>query len=248
MPIVILEHTCISRANRLSDVLTRYGHRLDHRRVHKGDPIPTNVDGMDGLVIMGSPDRLTDGSAAHADAEMDLARLAHEAGLPVLGICFGAQVLAQSLGGTLGPLEGGVRVGMHDITLTPAGRDDPLLAGLPWTMSCLHWNRDVATSLPPDAVLLASGPASDVQAWRLGTRTYAVQFHPEMHPGVIDAIISEDRPDLDEAGTDGPTVRAQVAQAWPTYERLSERLMANVAMLLMPLDQRTLDVVRDLHH
>jgi len=248
MPIVILEHTNISRANRLATVLGRYGHRLEHVRVHKGDAVPTSLDGVDGVIIMGSPDRLTDGSATHADAEMALARLAHESGCPLLGICFGAQILAAALGGEVGPLEAGVRVGSHEVRLTPQGREDPVFAGLPWAMACLHWNRDVATALPPDAVALATGPADDPQAWRLGVRTYAIQFHPEMHPGVIDQIIAEDRPDIDDAGTTVDAVRQGVADAWSTCERLTDRLMANIAMLLMPLDQRMLDSVRQLRH
>jgi len=115
-------------------------------------------------------------------------------------------------------------------------------------MHCYHWNRDVATQLPPDAALLATGPASDAQIWRLGVRTYAVQFHPEMNPYTIEAIIAEDRPDLDEAGRAGADVHADVVEAWPTYERLTDRLMSNIALLLMPLDQRMLDTVRDLRH
>lgn len=248
MPISILEHTCISRANRLATVLGRYGHKLEYVRVHKGDVVPDSLDGVDGVVIMGSPDRLTDGSAVHADAEMALARRAHEAGCPVLGICFGAQILAAALGGKVGPLETGVRVGSHEVRLTPQGREDPVFAGLPWATDCLHWNRDVATRLPDDAVLLAKGPADDPQAWKLGVRTYAIQFHPEMHPGVIDQIIDEDRPDIAEAGLTIEAVREGVANAWPTYERLTNRLMANIAMLLMPLDQRSLDTVRQLRH
>jgi GMP synthase-like glutamine amidotransferase len=248
MPIIILEHTCVSRANRLATVLGRYGHKLSHIRVHKGDAVPTSLDGVDGVIIMGSPDRLTDGTAAYADDEMALARLAHDAGCPVLGICFGAQILAVALGGEVGELETGIRVGSHEVRLTPQGREDPVFAGLPWTVNCLHWNRDVAITLPPDAVTLAKGPADDPQAWKLGVRTYAIQFHPEMDPGVIDQIIAEDRPDIDDAGTTADAVRARVAADWPTYERLTNRLMANIAMLLMPLDQRMLDTVRQLRH
>jgi hypothetical protein len=137
---------------------------------------------------------------------------------------------------------------VHDVELTPQGREDPILAGLPWTMSCLHWNRDVATALPDDAVMLAKGPEDDPQVWKLGVRTYAIQFHPEMHPGVIDQIIAEDRPDIAEAGTTPQAVRDRVLETWPAYERLTDRLMSNVAMLLMPLDQRMLDTVRQLRH
>ena len=249
MSILVIEHSAISRANRLGTALTRHGHRLDTRRLHQGDPLPTDVRGLDGLVIMGSPDRLTDGTAdASGPAEMRLARQAHEAGIPIVGICFGCQILTAALGGTVSPLADGVRVGMHDVTQTMAGHVDPLLAGLPWSMPCLHWNNDVASTLPPDAVCLAKGPAGDHQAWRLGVRTYAFQFHPEMTPATIDAIIAEDRPDLDRAGVTEDAVRAQVAQAWPAYRRLTDRLLDAIAMLLMPIDLRTVDVVRGLRH
>ena len=169
MPIIILEHTCISRANRLATVLGRYGHKLQHVRVHKGDAVPETLEGVDGVVIMGSPDRLTDGSAAHADAEMALARMAHEAGCPVLGICYGAQILAAALGGEVGELEAGVRVGSHEVRLTPQGREDPVFAGLPWAIDCLHWNRGrghIAARRCRDVGERACGRSAGVEARR----------------------------------------------------------------------------------
>ena len=75
-----------------------------------------------------------------------------------------------------------------------------------------------------------------------------VQFHPEMSPATIDAIIDVDLPDLANAKRRGADVHDEVAEAWPTYERLTNRLMSNIAMLLMPLDQRMLDSVRELRH
>lgn len=248
MSILVIEHSAISRANRLGTALTRYGHRLDTRRMHLGDPLPESMDGYDGLIIMGSPDRINDASVAYVAPEQALACDAHDRNLAVLGICFGAQVLATAFGGSVGVLEDGVRIGVHRVTQTTAGHDDAVLSGLPWTMDCYHWNRDVATSLPEDAVLLATGPAGDTQIWRLGVRTYAMQFHPEMSPATIDTIIADDRPDLDEAKRRGADVHDEVAEAWPTYERLTDRLMSNIALLLMPLDQRMLDSVRELRH
>ncbi len=248
MAILVIEHSGTSKANRLGATLVRYGLRFDTRRLHLGDALPVDMAGHDGLIIMGSPARVNDASVSFIGPEQALARDAHDRGLPVLGICFGAQILATAFGGTVGPLESGVRVGVHDVTLTPAGRDDALLNGLPWTMACLHWNHDVATELPEDAALLATGEAGDPQVWRLGVRTYAFQFHPEMSPDTINAIIDEDRPDLVEAGRRGDDVAAEVADMWPTYERLTARLFESIAMLLMPLDQRMLDTVRDLKH
>jgi GMP synthase-like glutamine amidotransferase len=249
MSILVIEHSSISRANRLGETLTRHGHRLDIRRIHEGDAVPADTRSMDGLIIMGSPGRLSGNDAPdYAQAEMHLARLAHEAGIPIVGICFGCQILAAALGGAVSPLADGVRVGMHIVTQTTAGHDDPLLAGLPWSMPCLHWNHDVASALPPDGVCLAKGPAGDHQIWKKGVRTYAFQFHPEVTPDTVDAIITQDHPDLDAAGISEEAVREQVATAWPAYRRLTDRLLDSIAMVLMPIDLRTVDVVRDLRH
>ena len=100
-------------------------------------------------------------------AETALIRCAHDGGVPLLGICFGNQLMAQALGGSVAaaprPEIGWIEIETDDARAIPTG---------PW----LQWHGDVVT-VPPGAVELARNPVGP-QAWRLG-RSLATQFHPE---------------------------------------------------------------------
>lgn len=104
--------------------------------------------------------------------------------VPVLGICFGHQLLARALGGTVGRNPSGWEVGHVPISLTAAGMACPLLAGLGPTPTVLQSHQDAVLSLPPGGILLAENPATPVQAFqsRPGGRQFGVQFHPEFTP------------------------------------------------------------------
>lgn len=131
----------------------------------------------DLLVVMGGPMGVYE-RAEHPWIEGEVTRLAArlEAGLPTLGICLGAQLIAAALGAEVsaGPTK---EVGFAPVTLTDAGAVSPLrhLSGVP----VLHWHGDSFT-LPDGVELLASTPAYRNQAFRRGTALLALQFHPEI--------------------------------------------------------------------
>ncbi len=123
-----------------------------------------------------------DKSTAQRRVEAELAVLAEQvlvADAAFLGACYGI--------GTLGRLRGGLvdrrhaePIGAVPITLTEAGRADPLLGGLSPTFEAFLGHKEAVSVLPEGAVLLASSPDCPVQAFRLRTRVYATQFHPEL--------------------------------------------------------------------
>lgn len=98
-------------------------------------------------------------------------------GLPVLGVCLGAQLLVRALDQPVvrAPVQ---RVGFQEIRLTEAGRSDPVMGGLPERASFFQWHED-AFALPPGAALLATDADGGVQGFRFGTG-WGVQFHPEV--------------------------------------------------------------------
>ena len=104
--------------------------------------------------------------------------------VPVLGICFGHQVLARALGGTVGRNPSGWEVGNVEISLTAAGIACSLLADLGPAPAVLQSHQDAVLSLPPGGILLAENPATPVQAFQAGAgrRQFGVQFHPEFTP------------------------------------------------------------------
>ncbi|MEL4320508.1 glutamine amidotransferase [Leifsonia sp. YIM 134122] len=148
------------------------------------DPLDDALDGVAGVIVGGSPYSVTDAAKTSSQrrAESDLRTIAAASvghGLPVLFTCYGIGVVAQAYGGSVGR-EYGEPTSAVPVTLTAAGIADPLLGALPATFDALVAHKEAVNTLPTGAVLLAGSPSCPVQAFRLGTHLYAVQFHPEV--------------------------------------------------------------------
>ncbi len=247
MAIVVLQHSPSAGAMRLGAALRDYGHGLRVIDLHAGEPVPRDLDDTDGIVSTGGH-MSAHGSHEWLEPEMELLRRADDADLPVIGLCLGCQILTRALGGDVGPVEGGIELGWHEVALTPAGAEDPLHAGIAWTSMQLHWHREQATRPPDGARVLATSQRCPVQAWTRGLRTYGFQYHAEAEADTIETWASEHPEDLKEAGITLDELRAQTAAHFESYARLTGRLFESIALLLVPADRRYQGVVRDLHH
>jgi len=163
-------------------------HERDLRRCRLEQRPLGNVDLQDwsGIFLGGGPFNASDPEGSKSPVqrrvEADLRGLFDKvigADFPFLGACYAI--------GTLGSHQGAVvdrryaePIGAVPITLTPEGRRDPLLAGLPATFDAFAGHKEAISRLPGHAVLLASSPACPVQAFRVGSAVYATQFHPEL--------------------------------------------------------------------
>ncbi len=178
----------------------------------------------DLLVLMGGPMAVYE-RAENPWIDGELARLAErlEAGLPTLGICLGAQMIAAALGSKVerGPIR---EVGFAPIELTQAGRGSPVAAldGVP----VLHWHGDVF-DLPEGAILLARTKAAP-QGFVLGD-ILALQCHPEMGvPGdPLDRWCEGSDDYVAGAGTTIPVVRADHARLGPAAVAAGRRMLAD---------------------
>jgi GMP synthase-like glutamine amidotransferase len=195
-----------------------------------GPAVPATPDGFDAVTLLGGgflPD--DDRHAPWLPAERELARNAVAGGVPLLGICLGAQVLAAATGGTVRGAHGRPERGSCRVSLLPDARTDPLFAGLPCEFRAIQNHRDQVTELPPGAVRLAESDACPVQAFRVGDRAWGVQFHPEAGADRIDrwneAALAED-------GLDLRALRAAAQQAEPEWARHARRLAANFAAVV----------------
>ena len=247
MAIVVLQHSPSAGAMRLGAALRDYGHGLRVIDLHAGEPVPRDLDDTDGIVSTGGH-MSAHGSHEWLEPEMELLRRADDADLPVIGLCLGCQILTRALGGDVGPVEGGIELGWHEVALTPAGAEDPLHAGIAWTSMQLHWHREQATRPPDGARVLATSQRCPVQAWTRGLRTYGFQYHAEAEADTIETWASEQPEDLKEAGITLDELRAQTAAHFESSSRLTRRLFESIALLLVPVDRRYEGVVRDLHH
>ena len=132
--------------------------------VQAGESLPAPA-GFAGAAITGSHDMVTDGVQWIHDTRAWVCR-AVDAGLPLLGICFGHQLMAAALGGEAGYHPDGVEIGTADISLTEEAQADPLLGGLPAVFKGHVTHSQTALRVPPGAALLAGG---DVAAFSLAT-------------------------------------------------------------------------------
>lgn len=172
--------------------------------------LPTDLSQYAGLVVLGGHmSANSEDSYPWLSPTKTLLARAVRADVPTLGVCLGHQLLASALGGTVEVNDLGTRIGLTPVALTEAGATDPLLAD-PDARRATHWNEDVVTQLPPDAVSLATAPDGTVQAVRYASRAWGVQFHPEVTAAIFTEWASEypDRADL-------PGLGAAVAQAEP---------------------------------
>jgi GMP synthase (glutamine-hydrolysing) len=122
--------------------------------------------------------------------------------LPVLGICYGHQLLAHALGGTIADNPLGHEFGTLDVTLNLSGLRDRLLGGLPNPVSVHLSHTQTVLALPAGCTPLAESAMDAHQAFRVGDRAWGVQFHPEFDAHVIRAYIQNDRARLLQEGQD----------------------------------------------
>ena len=181
---VVIQHVAHEGPGSLAQAVRQRGAGMRVVRADAGDavPRPDAVADMAGLVVLGGPMGVSNDLPWLA-GERALLRSAVEAGLPVLGICLGAQQLAAALGGevTRGPAP---ECGVGEVHLTAAALDDPLFGPAPTPLPCVHWHGDTF-SLPPGAVHLARNDAYENQAFRVGARAYGLQFHVEVTGALV---------------------------------------------------------------
>jgi GMP synthase (glutamine-hydrolysing) len=165
--------------------------RLTHQSLGSID-----FDDWSGIILGGGPYNVSDPpeskSTTQQRVESELLALIGrivDEDYPFLGCCYGV--------GTLGTVVGAVidrkfpePVGGMTITVTDAGRDDPLFAGLPDVFDAYGGHKEAATTLPADALCLATSPQCPVQAFRVRENVYATQFHPELDLDGIDIRVN----------------------------------------------------------
>lgn len=181
---VVLQHVPYEGPGSIAAAVRDAGAELDVVRIDNDDPVPPPdaVAAMAGLVVMGGPMGVHDG-LPWLERERALLRAAVEAGLPVLGVCLGAQQLAAAFGAKV--MEGPApEYGMGEVHLTPEAFADPVFGPAPTPLPCVHWHADTF-DLPDGAVRLAGNAAYENQAFRIGTRAYGLQFHVEVTAALV---------------------------------------------------------------
>jgi GMP synthase (glutamine-hydrolysing) len=155
--------------------------RLTHRPLG-----PINLSDWSGIILGGGPYNVSDPeeskSPTQRRAEAELLSLVErivDEDFPFLGCCYGVGMLGSVVGATV-DRSYPEPVAAVTVTLTPDGREEPLFAELPEVFDAFGGHKEAASALPADVVRLAYSPDCPIQAFRVGTNTYATQFHPEL--------------------------------------------------------------------
>jgi GMP synthase (glutamine-hydrolysing) len=199
------------------------GAELDERFPRRGDPLPAPGE-ADGIIVMGGEQNALEPSL---EPQAAMLRDAVAQGVPVLGVCLGAQLLAHAHGGAVRRLPQR-HVAWPALHMLAAADGDPVLGALPPGAAGVHWNED-GFALPPGAVELLRSPAGTGEGFRLGDRAWGVQFHPELDEKALEDWYAHWGYALDEAGVSEEAARAADREHLPCQRALSESIFGGFA-------------------
>lgn len=168
------------------------GDRIELRMAGANDDLLAAAKEAAAVIISGSPrDAWVDDP--RNDRVLEVIEHFRSTGKPLLGVCFGHQLLGRALGAPVGRHPGGYELGNVEVTLTDEGATCPLFAGLPRQLDVIESHQDAVLELPQGARLLATGEHTQVQAFDFAGHLLGIQFHPEMDPAVLQFVWGEPR-------------------------------------------------------
>ncbi len=216
--VLFLQHGPLDLPGLLAEVLAARGAALEIRHPWRGEAVPDSAAGFAGLAFGGgAQSSYEEAEFPYLAREKALLRAARASGTPTLGLCLGAQLMADAFGGEVKP-NAQHEVGFFPVEFTPAAARDPLWrdrAALPFTP--VHWHGDTF-ALPPDAVHLASSTRTANQLFACDGRHHGLQFHLEMTAPILDAMIADDLEYLARAGIAPDALRHAAREHFPAVE------------------------------
>jgi len=232
-PVLILRHVPHESAGTLENALAKADVEFQYLDLFHEDPCSFNCRQFLGLIVLGGPMNV-DEVQKHPFLGDDIRwiRQTIEAGIPLLGICLGAQLLAKAFGARV-YAEEIKEIGWYPLELTIAAAEDRLFAGCGPKLTVFQWHGDTF-DLPPGAVHLAQSPLYRNQAFRIGPSAYGLQFHIEMTSEMIEDWLTEscncgELASLDYI--DAKLIRQKTPRALPGLRTLADKVLGRFAGL-----------------
>ena len=187
MHFLVFQHVRVEHPGIFRDFWKDAGVLWTSVELDEGEEIPHNLADYDALVVMGGPMDVWQ-IEQHPWLVAEIAAIREfvvRLGRPFLGVCLGHQLLAEALGGHVGP-GAEAEVGPCPVRLTGHREGDSLLQGLPSPLTTFQWHGAEVKTLPADAVVLAETDICPIQAFRWGPCAYGFQFHAEITAETVD--------------------------------------------------------------
>jgi GMP synthase-like glutamine amidotransferase len=177
-PILVLRHEPFEHLGHFAAALDSAGAPFEYRDLGA----PLSLGEAPGVIIMGGPQSAND-SLPGLRAELALIDDALKAGVPMLGICLGSQLIAKALGARV-YRNGQKEIGWFPVRFTESAAGDPMFSSFQSPMNFFHWHGETF-DLPEGACWLAYSEKTRHQAFRFSSNVYGLQFHPEVTPEMI---------------------------------------------------------------
>ena len=219
-PIRIFRHLVCDGPGYLGEFLDRHRVPWELSCLQQGRSVPNEIGHLSGLVFMGAAVSVND-DLPWLPEELALIRAAYAADIPMMGICFGGQLMSKALGGEVTRGEG-MEIGWHPLTRLNSADHHPdtggWLDGLPVHFDTFHWHADTF-SLPPGAEPLLRSRCYRNQAYTLGDHL-AMQFHLEMTHEMLEGWIERYGSDLELGSACGQSAEQITAALHERVEAL----------------------------
>jgi GMP synthase-like glutamine amidotransferase len=185
MKILAIQNDVTDPPHLVGEWLQEAGHEIVLLKAFAGEPVPSQVPkDIDALLPLGgSMGARDDHLAPWLVNERSLLADAVDKNIPIFAICLGAQLLAEACGGKVSRAPKG-EIGLYSVEPTPSGVEDSIF-NLSQSALVAQWHEDEVSQLPRGAVVLAKSDLCQNQVFRIGSKIYATQFHPEINGDTI---------------------------------------------------------------